>query len=151
MTESERTRPFYPGDNETPLESVDWKSRYEELKNRKDWDEKRDFVGIKRLGDRYHPIDPFFKFVDIPEENKKMDKYWEPTVCGTIFFLAYIGGNYLGKRPLFSSLFPGALFGLVGVGVGHASYRIRQSRARDRDAVLMHYMLLHEKEFPLIG
>jgi hypothetical protein len=89
--------------------------------------------------------------VDIPEENKKMDKYWDPTVCGTVFFLSYIAGNYLGKRPVFASLFPGFIFGLFGVGVGMASYRIRQSRARDRDAVLIHYMLLHEKEFPLIG
>lgn len=151
MTDSERTRPFYPGDNPIPLADIDWKSRYDELKNRKDWDEKRDFVGMKRLGSSYHLIDPFFKFESAPEENKKFDKYWYPFFIGIGFTGAYITANYWARRPIFGGLVPALFCGALGVGVGLTGYHINQVRSRDRDAVLMHYMLLHEHELPTIG
>jgi hypothetical protein len=150
-SEPERTRPFYPNDNPSPLADVDWKTRYNELKNRKDWDDEKDFVGLKRLGDRYHPLDPFFKFEGVPKGNETFDRIWWP-FCGGAGGLA-IGATstWFARRPFWSSVLPTAAVTLIGMGLGLYSGHNTRRRARERDAVLIHYMLLHEKEFPLIG
>jgi len=147
----ERTRPFYPGDNAVPMNEVDWKSRYQELTTTRNWDPEKDFVGIKRLGKSYSPLDPFFKFDGVPEDNKTFDKLWYPFYGFVGFTGAYIAASYWSRRPLFSGLLPALVSGCLGIGVGALAYRNQQSRARDRDAVMIHYLLLHEQDFPKIG
>ncbi|CAG2109234.1 unnamed protein product [Medioppia subpectinata] len=148
--EAERTRPFFPKDNAIPLNSIDWKSRYNELKNRKDWDDKKDFVGLKRLGNSYHPLDPFFKFEGVPNGNDTLDRIWWPSVCGFMGIAISAGYNWHSRRPFVSALLPTLVSGAVGVGVACLMNKYNGRRAQERDAVLIHYLLLHEHEFPRI-
>ena len=149
--EPARGREFYPNDNAQDLGSVDWKSRYNELKNRKDWDPETQFIGLKRLGDRYHPLDVFFKFDGVAKESQAFDNLWIPGFTTVVGFVSSVVSNFWSARPLVSS-FPRHLgFGLLGLGVGLYARHNQQTRAAQRDAVLIHYLLLHENEFPMIG
>ena len=141
--------PFEPGDNPTPLDSVDWKTRYNEL-SQKDWDPK-DFVGMKRLGHSYHPVEPFFKFEGISYENNTYDRMMFPTVGCALGTLTGAFTNWWSRRPFWSSILPTIALGAVGYGIGVFAWNNSRRRARERDAVLIHYMILHEKEFPRIG
>jgi len=150
MTDQERTRPFYPKDNAIPLDEIDWKSRYEYYKNKRDWDPVRDFVGIKRLGSSYHFLDPFFKFDGIPHDMKQFDRYFYPLVVGSSCLVFGVMQNYMSRRPLYGSLVSALAWTAVGVGIGFYAYHNQQTRAKERDAVMVHYMLLHEHDFPKI-
>lgn len=150
-SEPERGRAFYPNDNAQELNSVDWKARYQELKNRKDWDPERDFIGLKRLGDRYHPIDPFFKFEGTPDHMLTFDNVWIPFIGLCFGTISSITANFWSRRPLVSALPIHVGVGLLGLGAGLYARANQRRRARERDAVLIHYLLLHEKDFPIIG
>ena len=149
--EPERTRPFWPRDNPVPLDSVDWKSRYNELKNDRNWDAEKQFVGLKRLGDSYHPLEPFFKFDGIAPENQLFDKVWFSMMGGIGGFVIGFAYNAHHRRPFFSAL-PSTLgYTALGLGLAWFAWNNSRRRAAERDAVLIHYMILHEKEFPRIG
>ena len=150
-SEPVRGRAFYPNDNAQDLGSVDWKSRYNELKNRKDWDPEWDFIGLKRLGDRYHPLDVFFKFEGTPAHMQTFDHVWLPFIGTIAGGISSIVANFWSRRPLVSALPIHVAVAAIGCGVGIYARRNQIRRGRERDAVLIHYLLLHENDFPKIG
>lgn len=151
--EESRGRPFYPGDNAQDLSTVDWKSRYDELKRQRNWDPQKQFWGLPRLGDRYHVLEPFFKFEGTPKHMQTFDKIWWPTIGGTAGFLVtlYYLSNGPHKRPPLASLPVYVGMTALGIGFGWLALKRSEKMARDRDAVLIHYGLLHENELPTIG
>ena len=149
--ESVRTVDFNPGDHPIDLSSVDWKTRYNELKNRRDWDPNKQFVGMQRLGDSYHPLDPFFKFEGVPKEQLLLDRILIPTVVSVLGLGVGAYANYTNRRPFFSSIITTLLTGVLFGGAAELSWRTSRKRAAERDAVLIHYMILHENQLPIIG
>ncbi|XP_054163582.1 uncharacterized protein LOC128961372 [Oppia nitens] len=151
-TESERGRDFYPQDTTgQSLESVDWKSRYQELRDgRSEWDTPEKFCGMKRLGDSYHPVEAFFKITGLPSDHHKFDRVWYPLVASVIGFGGAVYTNVQKQRPFWSAI-PRTV-AAVGLfyAIGEYLWRSSRRRARERDAVLVHYLLVHEQDFPRI-
>ncbi|CAG2168229.1 unnamed protein product, partial [Oppiella nova] len=93
---------------------------------------------------------PFFKFEGVPKGNETFDRIWWPFCGGAAGLAIGATSTWFARRPFWSSVLPTAAVTLIGMGLGLYSGHNTRRRARERDAVLIHYMLLHEKEFPLI-
>jgi len=133
----------------TQLGSIDWKKRFDEL-SAKDWDPKTQFTGISRLGDEYHPIEPFFKFNPYDPVTRWSDHVWYPFFVGSAFAFSHIVSNGLTRKPLLSRFPITVGLTILGAITGELVWRNMRMKAEDRDSVLVHYMLLHEDDFEKI-
>lgn len=130
----------------------DLKARLQELKEKKDsLDKKKHFTGLSRLGSRYTVAEPF-AFFDGPTEDQRKLEYGLVYGGGALaMFTAMVLGNKTKHAKYLTGVLRGlavAPFGAIFCGEIYKWNIRRQTKVNN---VLLHYALLHEKDFPVIG
>lgn len=146
-----KTRVFDPDDVQHRSED-DIKARLEELKaKRESFDPKTQFTGLRRLGASYTIAEPLAFFDGPTEEQRKLNYALIYGGCGLVTALGVMmtyklkGGAYLTGLARGAAVAP---FGAYGFGKFN-EYIIKSSKRKNN--ILLHYALLNEHEFPVIG
>merc|ERR1711994_558875 len=115
-----------------------------------------DTLGLKNQGDRplWEDPDPRVKWALDLFDNQGYEvtpyrnKFFIPTILGSIFASPYIMMNYRYVRPLYTGApIPAALFA-IGFGMGWKYNEHRSRRQAELEAVTKHYIMLHPDRFP---
>ncbi|KAI7691314.1 hypothetical protein SSS_01923, partial [Sarcoptes scabiei] len=154
MAEVERTREFIPNDIVGPTleerqQSID--ERIIELKNKfESFDPKTQFVGIRRLGNRYTIAEPFAFFEAPNEFQLRFERITSQAMAAVIACAAIITHH----RSKNFSYIVGLARGLICAGpayyLGGKCYDFKVQKQRQRNNLFFSYALLHEKDFPVI-
>lgn len=131
------------------MAEFDWRARLEEL-SKQDWDPETQFVGIRRLGDSYHPVEPFLKFNAPTEDKVKADRVFYPVYGISAGLYSHLIAQRWARKPAYSQLPKLVLMCAFGCAFGEYFYKSQQTRLANKDAHLIHYILLHEEDFPRI-
>lgn len=128
------------------------KARLQELKEKKEsLDRKTQFTGLSRLGSRYTVAEPF-AFFDGPTEDQRKLEYGLVYGGGALtMFTAMVLGSKTQHARYLTGIFRGLLVAPIGAIFCGELYKWNVRRQTKVNNVLLHYALLHEKDFPVIG
>jgi len=104
--------------------------------------------GLGRLGNVYHPLDPFRKFPPPPPNHWGRILYIGMGALGS--FALSLTANRVAKRPKFASVYALAFFTIAGGYVGEFAWKRSRYNAAVRDAHYQRYIELHPEDFPPI-
>ena len=149
--------PIVKGRQEVPTD-VDYRTieevraRLQELKAKKDsFDPNVHFSGLSRLGPKYTVAEPL-AFIDGPNPDQlKMNFALAYGLGGLTMFTAGVLGNKIVHGRYLKGILSGLMIAPLGALAMGELYKWNIKRQNKRTNVLLHYAILHEKDFPVIG
>jgi len=115
-----------------------------------DWDPVKQFTGFSRLADRYHCIEPYYKFDPTPPEDVLWSKHWWQGIMAGFVMGGKTVENIVRKKPWYAQIYMTLGYGaIMWYGIGYY-YMWSRSIGTKGEAVIKHYIELHPEDFPII-
>lgn len=146
----ERTREFNPTDRIARSEA-EVLERLEELKaNKEKFDPETQFTGLRRIGSKCTVAEPLAYF-DWPRPDKEVGtRQLMQIIVGFSGFITSVALFRLKKATYLTGLSTGVLLSIPTGYIGGLAFDVKRKYMKDKRAMLLHYAILNENNFPLI-
>ena len=147
----QRTRVLDPADVQYRTED-EIKARIDEFHARREtFDPKKHFTGLSRLGSSYTVAEPLALFDGPTPDQRKLTYALIYGGSAFITVVAFLGNAKIKRASYLTGLTRGLMFAPVFAWGASKFYDYISEVTARKNKILLHYALLHENDFPVIG